>query len=76
MDFGDFSVRAFSEKSGKTYVIEELIGEGSFGKVYNCQDGDRALVIKIITTGSAKPEVDIMSEMEEKLPSVYPKIMD
>lgn len=36
MDFGDFSVRAFSEKSGKTYVIEELIGEGSFGKVYNC----------------------------------------
>ena len=53
MDFGDFSVRAFSEQSGKYYVVEELLGQGSFGKVYNCLDRDRPVVIKIVTTGSA-----------------------
>ena len=63
MDFGDFSVRAFSESTGKYYIIEELLGQGSFGKVYNCQDKDRCLVIKIITTGSALPEIQIMTEL-------------
>lgn len=38
VDLGDFSVGATGDITGSTYSIEELIGQGSFGKVYNCQE--------------------------------------
>jgi predicted Ser/Thr protein kinase len=76
MDLGDFGVSATSEISGITYLIEELIGQGSFGKVYNCQAGNRTLVIKIITTGSSDTEVKIMKKLKIRIPEVFPEIID
>ena len=44
--------------------------------MFNCQDKDRDLVIKIVTIGSAQPEVQIMTELCLKLPGTYPEILD
>jgi serine/threonine protein kinase len=77
MDFGDFFVKATGEVTGKTYFIEELIGQGSYGKVFNCKDAnDASLVIKIITIGTADQEIKMMRELSEKLPGKFPAILD